>query len=178
LINGHLTAANSDVRAGENTQKHLQRWQGLADWWQNLFGFSEIKQTSENSMVEGEIPRKGDEKVESAAADYLAAWLVEQKPNLAAAYLDSLSYSCLEEYGPDSGKVASAGVAPYVAANQMAEVNLAIGKVKTLEDAVEPLSLHDQNLKPVKPHYQTVFVLYQVSNGQGCRVHVRSRPCF
>src|SRR5689334_11370018 len=29
LFNGHLTAANSDVRARGNTQKHLQRWQGL-----------------------------------------------------------------------------------------------------------------------------------------------------
>src|SRR5215831_360815 len=67
LINGHLTAANSDVRAGGNTQKHLQRWQGLADWWQSLFGFPEEVEPSENSTPEGEIPpipRKGDEKVE------------------------------------------------------------------------------------------------------------------
>jgi len=169
LINGHLTAANSDVRAGGNTQKHLQRWQGLADWWQNLFGFSEKKETSENSVAEGEIPaipRKGDEKVEAAAADYLTAWLVEQKPNVSAAYLDSLSYSCLEEYGPDSGKVVSAGVAPYLAANEMAEVNRVIGKVNTLQGAVEPLTLHDRHLKPVKQRYETAFVLYQVSNGQ------------
>src|SRR5215471_5878859 len=168
LINGHLTAANSDVRAGGNTQKHLQRWQGLADWWQNLFGFSEKKETSEDSLAEGEIPaipKKGDEKVEAAAADYLTAWLVEQKPNVSAAYLDSLSYSCLEEYGPDSGKVVSAGVAPYLAANEMAAVNRVIGKVNTLADAVEPLSLHDQNLKPVKQRYETAFSLYQVSNG-------------
>src|SRR5215469_3570650 len=169
LINGHLTAANSDVRAGGNTQKHLQRWQGLADWWQNLFGFSEKKETSENSVAEGEIPaipRKGDEKVDAAAADYLSAWLVEQKPYVSAAYLDSLSYSCLEEYGRDSGKVVSAGVAPYLAANEMAEVNRIIGKVNTLQDAVEPFTLHDRNLKPVKQRYETAFMLYQVSNGQ------------
>lgn len=169
LINGHLTAANSDVRAGGNTQKHLQRWQGLADWWQNLFGFSEKTETAEESLAEGEIPAipgKGDEKVEAAAADYLTTWLVEQKPNLSVAYLDSLSYSCLEEYGPDSGKVVSAGVAPYLAANEMAEVNRVIGKVGALQDAVEPLTLHDRNLKPVKQRYQTAFVLYQVSNGQ------------
>lgn len=169
LINGHLTAANSDVRAGGNTQKHLQRWQGLADWWQNLFGFLEKEDLSENSTMEGEIPaipRKGDDKLEAAAADYLTAWLVEQKPNLSAAYLSSLSYSCLEEYGTDSGKVVSAGVAPYLAANEMAEVNRVIGKVNTLEDAVEPLSLHDQNLKPVKQRYEKAFSLYQVSNGQ------------
>src|SRR5262245_55140005 len=90
LVNGHLTAANSDVRAGGNTQKHLQRWQGLIDWWENLFGFLEQGEPSEESLAEGEIPaipRKGDDKLETAAADYLTAWLVEQKPNLSAAYL-------------------------------------------------------------------------------------------
>jgi len=168
LINGHLTAANSDVRAGGNTQKHLQRWQGLTDWWQNLFGFPEELEPSENSTAEGEIPaipRKGDDKVETAAADYLTSWLVEQKPNLSAAYLSSLSYSCLEEYGPDSGKIVSAGVAPYLAANEMAAVNRVMGKVNTLEDAIEPLSLHDQNLRPAKQRHGTSFSLYQVSNG-------------
>lgn len=168
LINGHLTAANSDVRAGGNTQMHLQRWQGLTYWWRNLFGMPEEDESSQNGTAEGEIPaipRKGDETVESAAADYLISWLVEQKPNLSAAYLSSLSYSCLEEYGPGSGKVVSAGVAPYLAANEMAAVNRAIGKVNTLQDAVEPLSLHDRNLKPVKQRYQTAFSLYRVSNG-------------
>jgi hypothetical protein len=168
LLNGHLTAANSDVRAGGNTQKHLQRWQGLTDWWKSLFGFPEEVEASENGTPEGEIPsipRKGDEKVEAAAADYLTAWLVEQKPNLSAAYLSSLSYSCLEEYGPNSGKIVSAGVAPYLATNQMAAVNKAIGKVNTLQDAVEPISLRGQNLKALKHSYRTAFSLYQVSNG-------------
>src|SRR5262249_44579686 len=73
LVNGHLTAANSDVRARGNTQKHLQRWQGLIDWWENLFGFLEQGEQSDESLAEGEIPaipRKGDDKLENAAADY------------------------------------------------------------------------------------------------------------
>lgn len=107
----------------------------------------------------------GDQKIEAAAADYLTAWLVEQKPNLSAAYLSSLSYSCLEEYGPNSGKVASAGVAPYLVTNQLAAVNKTLGKVSTLQDAIEPISLRDQNLKLVKQPYRTAFSLYQVSNG-------------
>jgi len=168
LLNGHLTAANSDVRAGGNTQKHLQRWQGLADWWKGLFGFPEEMEASENGTPEGEIPaipRKADDKLEIAAADYLSAWLVEQKPNLSAAYLSPLSYSCLEEYGPNSGKIVSAGVAPYLATNQMAAVNKAIGSVKTLQDAIEPIGLRDPNLKSLKHPYGAAFSLYQVSNG-------------
>jgi len=168
LVNGHLTAANSDVRARGNTQKHLQRWKGLADWWQNLFGFPERVEAGEENLPEGEIPaipRNGNDKVEVAVNDYLTSWLVEQKPNLSAAYLSSLSYSCLEEYGPESGKVVSAGVAPYLAANNMATVNRAVGKVGALQDAAEPLTLQDQELRPVKQRYEAVFSLYQVSNG-------------
>ena len=107
LLNGGLAAANSDVRAGGNTQKHLQRWQGLTDWWKSLFGFPEEAEASENGTTEGDIPpipRKGDEKVEAAAADYLTAWLVEQKPNLSAGYLSPLSYSCLERARPEFGQ--------------------------------------------------------------------------
>lgn len=168
LVNGHLTAANSDVRARGNTQKHLQRWQGLTDWWGNLFGFAEESEPSESSVPEGEIPaipRRGDDKVEVAVTDYLTAWLVEQKPNVSAGYLSSLSYSCLEEYGPESSRVVSAGVAPYLAANNMAALNRVIGKVSSLEDAVEPLKLQDPNAKPVKQRHQTAFSLAQVSNG-------------
>ncbi len=38
LVNGHLSSANSDVRAGDNLEKHDGRWSGLSGWWQNLFG--------------------------------------------------------------------------------------------------------------------------------------------
>ena len=38
LFNGHLTASNSDIRAGENPKVHNGRWQGLVTWWQGAFG--------------------------------------------------------------------------------------------------------------------------------------------
>ncbi len=55
LINGHLTAANSDVRAGNNTQRHLQRWDGLTDWWHNLFGW----QIRRKRLRPKPVPRPG-----------------------------------------------------------------------------------------------------------------------
>jgi hypothetical protein len=38
MFNGHLTASNSDVRAGGNLQLHDQRWEGLNGWWREVFG--------------------------------------------------------------------------------------------------------------------------------------------
>ncbi len=38
LFNGHLTSANSDVRAGDNHDRHNTRWSGLVAWWQEIYG--------------------------------------------------------------------------------------------------------------------------------------------
>jgi len=38
LFNGHLTSSNSDVRAGDNVDRHNGRWAGLIAWWQQFFG--------------------------------------------------------------------------------------------------------------------------------------------
>ena len=166
LFNGHLTAANSDVRAGGNTQKHLQRWDGLSDWWRDLFGLADASEGTADAVVAaGEvppIPRKGGEKLEDAVSDFLTSWLVEQKPELAAAYLSTRSFACLEEYGPQAGNEINAGVAPYLAARDMAATNRLMGKPSTLQAAIKPSQLADPNLKVVKQKYENVFVLYQI----------------
>jgi hypothetical protein len=167
LFNGHLTAANSDVRAGNNTQKHLQRWQGLTDWWRNLFGLPESMDNTD-TIVEGEVPavpRKGEGKLEDANRDFLEAWLVEQKPELSAAYLSPRLFACLKEYGPQAGNEINAGVAPYVAAKDMAATNHVLGKVAILQDAVKPAPLDDPSFKVMKQSNATAFSLYQVTNG-------------
>jgi len=38
LFNGHLSASNSDVRAGNNYDRHSRRWAGLTAWWRAAFG--------------------------------------------------------------------------------------------------------------------------------------------
>jgi hypothetical protein len=43
LFNGHLSAANSDVRAGDNDERHNRRWEGLGNWWRTLLGLPLIE---------------------------------------------------------------------------------------------------------------------------------------
>ena len=38
LFNGHLTSSNSDVRSGDNSERHTRRWSGFANWWSDVFG--------------------------------------------------------------------------------------------------------------------------------------------
>ena len=168
LFNGHLTAANSDVRAGNNTQVHLQRWQGLTDWWRNLFGLPSVVDDSDVQLLPGEVPpapRKGTGKLEDAVQDFLQAWLVEGKPEVSAAYFSTRSFACLAEYGPQSGRVVNAGNAPYVAAKDLASTSKSIGKVSSVAQAVQPESLTGRDIKAMKQPYMTTFSLFQVSNG-------------
>ena len=168
LFNGHLTAANSDVRAGNNTEVHLQRWQGLADWWHSLFGMQGVVDDSDAELLAGDVPpvpRKGEGKLEDAVQDFLQSWLVERKPELSASYFATQSFACLAEYGPQSGRVVNAGNAPYVAAKDLASISKAIGPVSTPAQAVRPETLQGRDIKAMKQSYATTFALYRVSNG-------------
>src|SRR5262252_9422130 len=42
LINGHLTASNSDVRAGNNDERHNQNWAGFPSWWRGFLGLPQL----------------------------------------------------------------------------------------------------------------------------------------
>jgi hypothetical protein len=168
LFNGHLTAANSDVRAGNNTQVHLRRWQGLLDWWATLFGLPASDEADASAdLLPGDvppIPRKGEGKLEDAVEDFLQAWLVEGKPEVAASYFSVRSFPCLSEYAPSTGRIVNAGNAPYVAAKDLGTISKSVGKVAAPSTAVHPESLTGRDIKPMKQPYMTTFALYQVSN--------------
>lgn len=170
LFNGHLTASNSDVRAGNNTTVHLQRWKGLTDWWRSLFGLPGATDDPNEGVLPGDVPpvpRKGDGKLEDAVQDFLQAWLVEGKPEVAASYFSTRSFSCLAEYGTRSGRIVNAGNAPYVAAKHLGIISKSIGTVTTTGQGVQPKNLTGRDMKPMKQAYMTTFVLYQVTNQMG-----------
>ncbi len=103
LVNGHLSASNSDVRAGNNLDRHDARWSGLNGWWRDVFGQFGIggKPPPENSTESlGHIPLnpgvKADQGVDKSAHDFLQSWVVEKQPNKSVAYFSRQSYPCLE----------------------------------------------------------------------------------
>jgi hypothetical protein len=170
LFNGHLSAANSDVRAGNNTQRHLQRWEGLADWWRNLFGLDLGEPPDAEKVAEATgdippVPRKGAGRLDEAVNDFLASWLLEGKPEFSAAYLSPRSYSCLEEYGPQAGTEISGAAAPYLAARDLGVISKALGKPAKLQDVVAASPLDDTRLKIMKQQYANLFTLYAVPSG-------------
>jgi hypothetical protein len=170
LVNGHLTASNSDVRAGNNLEKHDGRWSGLNGWWQNLFGLlnpSDKGQTPEETYKETAVPPNPrvleKEGVDKAVHDFLSSWLLEQQPNLAAAYFSKRSYPCLEARAQEKGKAVEAGMVRTRLLMAMAAFNKALGTPTNLGEVVENVnSWSPPRLKPVKNAYESEFSLFAV----------------
>ena len=105
LLNGHLSAANSDVRAGDNAERHAGRWSGLQNWWRSFFGVDldrapDAKDTSLASPLP-KVPRAGKRNIKEMVPDFLRAWLVEGNAVAAMGYVSERSYACLAEDTPD-----------------------------------------------------------------------------
>lgn len=104
LVNGHLRAANSDVRVGNNGDRHNQRWNGLSLWWKALFGFdfsanASKENASQNATGIPTSPRvTSKESLDNAVQDFLTSWLLEDKPRFAVPYFSRRSYPASKPY--------------------------------------------------------------------------------
>jgi hypothetical protein len=108
LFNGHITSANSDVRAGENPTLHNGRWQGLVSWWRDIFGGLKEALPPRTDLLALDRPdglptplppdrpmNAAPERLEDAAQEFLTDWLVRRQYDQALAMLSSRSYACL-----------------------------------------------------------------------------------
>ncbi|MGB7439395.1 MAG: hypothetical protein WBR26_04545 [Candidatus Acidiferrum sp.] len=166
LFNGHLSAANSDVRAGDNLDRHDRRWQGLNGWWRDLFGFSlgsaagKIPEETEKRSASGVPlnPRvKSNRGIDEAAHDFLNSWVVERKPNDAIAYFSRRSYSCLEEIAATRNRPVAAGMVRVRLKIAMDELNQAAGDVSSVSQVFESADKWFPDLKEVKNAYPAEF---------------------
>ena len=170
LVNGHLSSSNSDVRAGDNLEKHGGRWSGLDGWWQDLFGVFNPSTKAKNppeTYRETAVPPNPriseKEGVDKAVHDFLSSWLLEQKPHLAAAYFSRRSYPCLERRAQEKGKPVETGMVRPRLLVAMATLNKALGTPAKLEDVVENVKpWAPPRLKTVKNGYESEFSLFAV----------------
>jgi hypothetical protein len=106
MFNGHLTSANSDIRVGENSAKHGERWTGLITWWQQFGRLAQAlpEQADLLNLDRPDAPTPlppdrpmgaSPEKVEDAVQEFLTDWLVRRKFNEAMDFLSARSYACL-----------------------------------------------------------------------------------
>ena len=162
LINGHLTASNSDVRAGNNDERHNGRWSGFLNWWRGFMGlpFAESPSGVDGGTAVSSLPRLGKgTKPEDAIYDFLEAWFVEQAPGVAVGYVAPRAFSCLEV---ERGLPVDRGVARFQLVNAMRSINERIGKVGRLADGISGVSLAAPRGKEMPQPHREAFVMYDV----------------
>ncbi len=160
LINGHLTASNSDIRAGNNDARHNNQWTGLSNWWRNLLGlpFAESPNTATRQAIAAEPSRKAD-KPADAVYDFLNGWLVEQKPDQAIGYFTTQAVTCAESEG---NVTADHGMMKFAILQRMIAANAELGKVAALSDISLGVAIASDRAKVIKQPYHAQFVLYDV----------------
>ena len=140
LVNGHLSAANSDVRAG-NVDRHNGRWSGLVNWWDGFIGSmftANVEVPDDAPRTFPTRPRAGSKTIDIAVDDFLRSWLVEGQPNLAVAYVDAAAYDCLAQQLGKEGQALDRGLASLQLFARMKRINDIIGPRKSLAGRPAP----------------------------------------
>ncbi len=164
LLNGHLTASNSDVRAGNNDARHNGHWTGLRNWWRGFMGlvlgeYATDEAASAPKTVSHE-PRLGsDAKPEEAIGDFLQAWLVERNPGVAVGYVSPRAFACIEV---EKGTPIDRGVARFQMVSAMKAVNDRLGRIGKLSEAIQGVSLTGPRGKELPQPHRDAFVMYDV----------------
>src|SRR5690606_20075620 len=136
LFNGHLSASNSDVRAGNNAERHAGRWAGFQNWWRSFFGVTldRAPDAADASSTPAlpTAPRLGKEDIKAMVPDFLGAWLIEGNVAAAMGYVSERSYACLAQDAPDPSAF-DRGVARFQLLVNLKAAHDALGRHDSLE---------------------------------------------
>ena len=178
LFNGHLSAANSDVRAGDNAERHAGRWTGFQNWWRSFFGAgveqAAVAKETIPAFTLPRVPRAGKKNINEMVPDFLQAWLVEGNVVAAMGYVSERSYACLAQDAPDPSAF-DRGLAPVQILVNLKAAHDALGRRDSLEGLTIGVALPIPGLRAVRQPHQAQFVLYDVPDDMAARFDCASR---
>jgi hypothetical protein len=164
LVNGHLSAANSDVRAG-NVNRHNERWSGLVNWWDGVLGplfAADVDVADDAPRAFPSLPRAASKTIDVAVDDFLRSWLVEGQANLAVAYVDPAAYDCLATRLAREGQSLDRGLASLQLFVRMKAIGELIGRRQSLAGTTRPVRLPDPALRVVDHRQRDRYAIYAV----------------
>jgi hypothetical protein len=179
LFNGHLTASNSDVRAGENPKFHNARWTGLILWWQDTLGKLQVSLPKAVDLVNTDramgapTPLPPDrpsgaapEKLEDAAQEFLTDWLVRRQYDQALEFLSPQAYACLNLSDDGRSQVLDATGARREARKLMEYAGARLGPRPDLTSAIVAFTPRNPD-RPVVDHaFKREFLLGPVPEAE------------
>ena len=154
LFNGHLTSANSDVRAGNNLDLHNGRWGGLIGWWRDIFGDAPTGQQGPQDLLaaatevptplpDNRPPGATIDNPEDAVQEFLTDWLVRHDVDEAMTFMSDRAFACVnidddaqyEALGADGARAALRDTMEFAVGEMGKSYNLT-----EAVDAVPPLN--------------------------------------
>ncbi len=178
LFNGHLSSSNSDVRAGNNYDKHLNRWTGFQNWWRGFFGVrqDEVPESLDASKSARlpKTPRVGAKDIDVMVNDFLTAWLVEGNVIAAMGYVSDRSWACLAQDGDNPAEF-DRGMAPFELMANLKAAHDSLGPQTTLKGLVVGTRLSRPGLRVVQQPHHAQFVVYEVPDDIAAAFDCESR---
>lgn len=178
LFNGHLSASNSDVRAGNNAERHVGRWAGFQNWWRSFFGASLDRAPDGVDATPAPalpiVPRAGKQDIKAMVPDFLQAWLVEGNIAAAMGYVSERSYACLAQDMPDTSAF-DRGLAPFQILVNLKAAHESLGQHDSLEGLTVGVRWTIPGLRVVTQPQHAQFVIYDVPDDIAARFDCESR---
>ena len=177
LFNGHLSSANSDVRAGDNVDRHSRRWAGLENWWRSFLGVNLKRVPADekpSALALPRVPRAGKKNIEVMTNDFLSAWLVEGDVLAAMGYVSERAYACIAQNADDPAAV-DRGMAPFQLMTNLKAAHDALGKRASLDGLIVGVRLTTPALKVLQQPHHARFVLYSVPDDVAAAFDCESR---
>lgn len=175
MFNGHLTSANSDVRAGNNYERHTNRWAGLVNWWQELFG--NLRQPGKETEVDDMLAKEPPEpptplppdrpagahvgEVWEAAQEFLTDWLVRRKYDESLEWVSDQALACARLDDGTDPRTLPPAEARLRLREIMKVVSEEMGKFDSLTEAVDAVIPWRKAFRVVKQPFEGDFTIVE-----------------
>ena len=177
MWNGHLSSANSDIRAGDNYKRHSNRWSGLVAWWKDLFGEFKVSEEAGTGSLWPELPPPkrinplppnrplGADipEIADAALEYHADWLVRRHVDEAMEFISDEAMACLA-LGTDGLVRKPKRESLREALEETYEV---LDRASTLSTIIESVKPWNPEVKLIPHPFDSDFDLFEVSDSLG-----------
>ena len=177
LFNGHLTSANSDVRAGDNHDRHDNRWAGLTAWWKGVFGKLKFRSNdgpqgldTVATGVPTALPanRSSSERIveaHDAMREFLTDWLVRRTFDEAVDFVSAAAIACINIDDDVEVETLGVGRAELIFKDGMRDVLDEISMVQNLAEIIEPVVPWKPEIRIYEHPFDNEFVAVSLPNG-------------
>jgi hypothetical protein len=177
LFNGHLSSANSDIRARGNDQRHNRRWNDLRPWWTAVLAFFTTS-TAPAAPVAGPEARPEDEPdlpsfardaaIDSpavATTEFLTDWLIRRDIDEALAVVSPRATGCTNTDEDAENERLRSSETREALARLMREA--ATGRrVRHLSEVIMPVQPWDTDLRVIAHPFDRAFTLAMIDDAE------------